>query len=102
MADAGRPALVGVKPVDRAERLHAGAHFLALGAAPSLANDQGYLTSVAFSPMLNHWIGLGFLSHGTTRHGERIRAYDPIRGRDLEVEVAPPVFFDPEGARLKC
>jgi sarcosine oxidase subunit alpha len=102
LADSGRPALVGVKPVDRGERLHAGAHFLALGAVPSFANDQGYLTSVAFSPMLDHWIGLGFLSHGATRHGERIRAYDPIRGRDLEVEVAPPVFFDPEGARLKC
>jgi glycine cleavage system aminomethyltransferase T len=28
------------------------------------ANDQGVVTSVAFSPSLNHWIGLGLLVRG--------------------------------------
>ena len=50
--------------------------------------------------MLGHAIGLGLLVRGRERHGERIRAYDPVRGADIEVEVAPPVFFDPEGTRL--
>lgn len=98
--DPDRPALIGVKPVDGAARLYGGAHFLAPGAAPSLENDQGYLTSVAYSPMLGHWIGLGFLKHGPERHGERLRAFCPIRGGDAEVEVVSPLFFDPEGARL--
>src|SRR5262249_34028932 len=59
-----RPALAGFRPVDRKARLRAGAHFLPLGAAATIENDQGYMTSVAFSPMLGHWIGLGVIAHG--------------------------------------
>jgi sarcosine oxidase subunit alpha len=81
--------------------LYAGAHFLSVGADTILGNDQGYVTSVAFSPTLGHWIGLGLLSRGPARTGERIRAYDPLRGGDVEVEVTSPIFFDPDGARLQ-
>lgn len=102
LTDPARPTLVGVRPVDRAARLRAGAHFLPCAAPASSENDQGYLTSVAFSPMLGHWIGLGLLAHGPQRWGERIRAYDPVRNGDVEVEVVSPVFYDPEGARLRC
>jgi glycine cleavage system aminomethyltransferase T len=100
LTDRLRPALIGIKPIDRTARLRAGAHFLTPGAAVSLENDQGYITSVAFSPMLNHWIGLGLLTRGPQRIGERIRVHDPLRDGDLEAEVCSPVFFDPEGARL--
>src|SRR6185369_11024800 len=51
---ADRPTLVGLKPVDRSARLRAGAHFLAPGADARLENDEGHVTSVAFSPMLGH------------------------------------------------
>jgi sarcosine oxidase subunit alpha len=95
-----RPRLVGIRPVDPAQRPRAGAHFLPLKAVATAAHDQGYLTSVAFSPTVGRWIGLGLLAHGPERHGERVRAYDPLRGGDVEVEVCPPVFVDPEGARL--
>jgi len=95
-----RPALVGFKPVDRSARLRAGAHFLALGATAAADNDEGYMTSVAFSPMLGHWVGLGVLKHGPQRIGQRARAYDPVRTGDIEVEICNPVFFDPEGTRL--
>lgn len=101
LVDPDRPALVGVKPVDRDKRLYAGAHLLSLGAEVALKNDQGYLTSVAFSPMLGHWIGLALLARGPTRMGERIRAYDPLRSGEIEVEVVAPAFFDPDGARLQ-
>ncbi len=100
LADAARPVLVGVKPVDASARLCAGAHFLAIGAKPTPDNDQGYLTSAAFSPTLGHAIGLGFLARGRERSGERIRAYDPVRGGDVVVEVVSPVFLDPEAERL--
>jgi sarcosine oxidase subunit alpha len=100
LTDPNRPALVGVKPVDPSARLYAGAHFLALGADATLENDQGYVTSVAYSPMLGTWVGLGLLARGPQRHGERIRAHSPVRGGDVEVQVVSPVFFDPEGARL--
>jgi sarcosine oxidase subunit alpha len=100
LLDADRPALVGVRPVDRNARLRAGAHFLGVGAANTIESDEGHMTSVAFSPMLGHWIGLGVLARGPQRIGERVRAYDPVRNGDVEVEICDPVFFDPEGARL--
>jgi len=101
LAHPRRATLVGVKAIDKEARFFSGAHFLARGADVSLANDQGYLTSVAFSPMLGVWIGLGLLQGGSQRWGERIRAYDPIHGSDVEVEVVSPAFFDPEGERLR-
>jgi len=96
-----RPRLVGLKAVDRSTRLRAGAHLLARGADARLENDEGHVTSVAFSPTLGQWLGLGLLKNGPKRHGERVRAYDPVRNGDVEVEVVAPVFFDPEGTRLK-
>ncbi len=95
-----RPTFVGFKPVDHAQRLRAGAHFLPLGAPAVAANDQGYMTSVAFSPTLNHWVGLGLLQRGPQRIGERVRAYDAVRDGDVEVEVCDPIFVDPERVRL--
>ncbi len=99
---ADRPTLVGLKTVDRAQRLRAGAHFIPQGAEPVARNDQGHMTSVAFSPSLGHWIGLGLLAHGPTRHGEHVRAWDPVRGGDVLVEVCDPVFYDPAGERLRA
>ena len=101
LTDANRPTLVGVKPLDPKARLYAGAHLLSLSAKPSLTTDQGYLTSVAFSPALGTWIGLGLLTRGPQRHGERIRVYDALRRSDVEVEVVSPVFIDPDGIRLR-
>ena len=101
LTDANRPALVGVKPADRESRINPGAHFLSHGAEVKLSNDEGYITSAAYSPSLGHWVGLGLLARGPHRHGERVRAYDPLRNSDVEVEVVSPVFFDPEGVRLK-
>ncbi len=95
-----RPTLVGLQPVDRRARLHAGAHFIPVGAAATIGNDEGHMTAVAHSPMLGHWIGLGLLTRGPQRIGQRVRAYDPVRNGDVEVEICNPVFFDPEGARL--
>lgn len=101
LTDPARPRLVGIRPVESGTRLRAGAHFVPRDAAATAENDQGYVTSVAFSPSLGHWVGLGFLAHGPERHGEVIRAADPLRGADVRVEVCPPCFIDPEGARLR-
>jgi sarcosine oxidase subunit alpha len=95
-----RPTLVGFRPIDRSQRLQAGAHFLAIGAKANLENDEGYMTSVAYSPSLQSSIGLGFLKNGPTRIGQHLRAYDPVRNGDVEVEVCHPVFVDPKGERL--
>jgi methylglutamate dehydrogenase subunit C len=102
LIDPKRPSLVGLKPVDSDERLRAGAHFVARGVTASPETDEGYMTSTAFSPSLGHWIGLGLLANGPQRIGERIRAYDPVRSSDIEVEVVPPVFVDSKGERLRA
>ena len=101
LVDPARPTLVGLRPIDPTERLRAGAHLLSPGAVPSSQTDEGYVTSVAFSPSLGHWIGLGLLARGPERIGERIRAYDPVRRGDIEAEIVAPVFIDPEGVRLR-
>ena len=102
LTDPNRPTLVGFKPVDRGQRLRSGAHFVGLGQPGDVEHDQGYMTAVAFSPALGHWIGLGLLARGPARIGERVRAYDPLRGGDTVVEVCETVFIDPEGERLRA
>jgi methylglutamate dehydrogenase subunit C len=102
LTDPARQVLVGLRPLNTSQRLHAGAHLLAHGAPDTLESSQGHLTSVAFSPALGHWIGLGLLTRGVERSGERLRALDPLRGAATEVQVVSPVFIDPEGARVRA
>ena len=101
LVDPNRPVVVGFRPVDRKRRIRAGAHFIRQGLEAAAQNDEGYMTSVAFSPSIGHWIGLGFLAHGPERMGEIIRACDPIRGEEYLVEVVSPIFYDPEGEKLR-
>jgi sarcosine oxidase subunit alpha len=101
LVDPDRPIFVGFKPVDRSARLRAGAHFVPEGTKPTAADDEGHMTSVAYSPMLGHWIGLGLLKRGAERIGERVRAYDPVRNGDVLVEICSPAFYDPQGERLR-
>jgi len=101
LTDPARPSLVGLRPLDREDRLRAGAHLIPKDAEAIAKHDQGYVTSIAFSPSLGHWLGLGLLARGPERHGEIVRAYDPVRGGDVLVEVRPPCFIDVEGERLR-
>lgn len=93
--------LVGLRPIDQDVILTAGAHFFVEGDPEDMAHDQGWMTSVAYSPELGHSIGLGFLKRGRDRHGERLRAFSPIRGQDVMVEVCSPHHIDPEGDRQR-
>lgn len=101
LIESKRPILVGVRPLEHDRRLRAGAHFVARDCEPNAENDQGYLTSVAFSPTLGTWIGLGLLQNGPERIGEIVRAVDPLRGDSALVEVVSPVFIDEKGERLR-
>lgn len=89
--------LVGVKPVDKSDTLSAGAHFVAPDTAPTTQNDLGWISSVCYSPHFEQHIGLGFLKGGHKRHGEIIRAWDGVRGTDVDVEIVSPHMYDPEG-----
>jgi len=99
--DPARPRLVGLRAVEPRWKFTGGSHLLPRGVAMDAAHAAGHVTSVCFSPTLGGWIGLGLLSHGPERIGERIVAASPLRGTAVEVEVCHPVFVDPEGARLR-
>ena len=94
---AARPTM----EIDTTQRLHAGAQFVPIGVTADAAHNEGYMTSVTCSPTLGCWVGLGLLTHGPERIGERIRACDPLRNREVIVEVCSPHFVDPEGGRLR-
>jgi sarcosine oxidase subunit alpha len=96
-----RQVVVGLKPVDKGRRLRSGAHIIPKGAPVGPDTDQGYVTSVCHSPMLGQWIGLGLVERGRQRIGEIVRAHDPLRGEDYDVEICSPVFYDPEGGRQR-
>ena len=66
------------------------------------ANDQGYVTSAAFSPAMGSMIGLAFLKNGHERTGERMRLVSPVTDLTVEVEVVSAHFVDPEGERLRA
>jgi sarcosine oxidase subunit alpha len=100
LTDSSRPGLIGLLPEQNTDRLRGGAHLLPPGADSVAANDEGHVSSAAFSPTLGAWIGLGFLKNGRNRHGETIRVYDPVRNGDFLARVVSPVFVDPEGTRL--
>ncbi len=96
-----REQLVGLRPVGVVKQLTAGAHLFNADAEAVRVNDQGYVTSVGYSPTLGHFLGLGFLKNGRARHGETIRMVDHLRGLDVICEVTDPVSVDPEGGRLR-
>ena len=97
-----REQLVGLKPVGAVKQLTAGAHLFNKADPAIRVNDQGYVTSVAFSPTLGHFLGLAFLKNGRARHGEVIRLVDHLRKIETLCEVCDPVFFDKDGGRARA
>ena len=97
----GREQLVGLKPLTDTP-ITAGAHLFATGAEAVRQNDQGYVTSVGYSPTLNSHLGLGFLLNGRARLGETIRLVDHLRRIDVLCTVCEPVFHDPTGEKLRA
>jgi sarcosine oxidase subunit alpha len=93
--------LMGFKPVDPRQAIAAGAHLIAKGRSATMENDEGWLTSAAYSPELQSSIALGFIKRGQERLGEVVVATDPVRARQTDVEIVSPHFVDPEGERLR-
>jgi methylglutamate dehydrogenase subunit C len=101
LVDPMRERLVGLRPVGAVKQLSAGAHIFSAGVGHVHANDQGYVTSVCFSPDVGTMIGLGFVKNGPARMGERMVVRDHVRDLTVEVEICSPVFVDPEGGRVR-
>ncbi|MCY4035021.1 MAG: sarcosine oxidase subunit alpha family protein [Hyphomicrobiales bacterium] len=100
MSDANRPSLVGVRPTDHEQRLRGGAHFVTDIANKGRIESLGWISSVADSPAVGCWIGLGYIQGGHNRIGEKVTAWYPLKDEMIEVEICDPVFVDPKGERL--
>ena len=99
MIGPAREQLVGL----RAEQpFGAGAHLFNPGERVHREQDQGYVTSVGWSPTLGCWLGLAFLKDGRARHGSQVRLVDHMRKTDVLCTVCDPVFHDREGVALRA
>ncbi len=96
-----REQLVGLRPSGAVKLLTSGAHLFEAEAEANRENDQGYITSVGWSPSLGANLAMGFLKNGRARHGEVVRMVDHLAGVETLCEVTDPVVFDPEGGRTR-
>ena len=92
-----RPQLVGIKPVDPSHVFRSGAHILNKGAAATLENDQGYVTSSCYSPHLKTTIGLALVADGPNRHGEDVQIWNALKNEYCAGVLCSPAFITPDG-----
>ncbi|HST73465.1 MULTISPECIES: sarcosine oxidase subunit alpha family protein [Kocuria] len=96
-----RKQLVAVLPTDPAFRLPEGAQLVKAGtpitpqAAP--VPMEGYVTSSYRSAALGRTFALALVKGGRARIGETLQA--PLDGTLVDVVIAEPVLYDPEGNR---
>ena len=102
MNEAGDLNIIGLRPVDPKDTIPAGAHLMNADGEISAKTDQGYVTSAAYSPVLECSIGLAFLKGGADRMGEILRVVNPLEGSETRAEVVSAHFVDPEGERLRA
>ena len=100
LVDKNRQCVVGIRPCDVTDKIRAGSHLLKRGDAPSMAADQGYISSVAWSPMLNMWLGLALLANGRERHGEVVKIFDGVRNIHMYGVICDPMHYDRENKKL--
>jgi heterotetrameric sarcosine oxidase alpha subunit len=100
LSDKRRQCIVGIRAVNKSDRIRAGSHLLRKDDRPSMANDQGYISSVAWSPMSDQWVGLALLANGRERHGEIVTIFDGLRDSQMSGEICDPVHYDRENKKL--
>ncbi|MGR3378866.1 sarcosine oxidase subunit alpha family protein [Salipiger abyssi] len=94
--------LVGLMPLDPAQKLPAGAHLFEPGADRTTESDLGWITSACWSPHLGSHIALGFVAEGEARMGSALVAANPLESQEVALRVVSAHFVDPEGERLRA
>jgi sarcosine oxidase, subunit alpha len=92
-----RKQLVGLK-TRGGELLEEGAQVAAMAGQRPPMELVGHVTSAYASSALKAPIALALIAAGRARLGQTL--YVPMPGRDIEVEVTSPIFYDPKGERL--
>jgi len=94
-----REQLVGFFPVNKNQTFDAGTIVC------EKDNIEGFgigrITSVTHSPELGHWIGIGFVKGGKEKWKNTVLiGSDPVRNKQMELQVVSPHMIDPEGKRM--
>jgi heterotetrameric sarcosine oxidase alpha subunit len=100
LADAARPSLVGLEPIDGVTPIPAGAQLVDDPRVPPPVPMLGHVTSPTYSPTLGRPIALALLKGGIARKGETVVAAAPLDGSFVAARVVEAVFHDPAGERL--
>src|SRR5258707_7858122 len=98
MKSANRKQLVGLRTRNAGTVIEEGAQVAAKAGQRPPMELIGHVTSSYASSVLGYPIALALVAGGRARMGQTL--YVPMPGRDLEVEVTSPVFYDPSGARI--
>ncbi len=93
-----RKQLVGLLTRDPQRVLEEGAQIVPAGQRSAPEAAIGHVTSSYYSPTLGRSIALALLVGGRARMGETL--YVAMPEGDIPVQVASPVFYDPQGSRL--
>jgi sarcosine oxidase subunit alpha len=101
LAAADRKHIVGLVPLDGKSPIPRGAQLVGDANAPLPNPILGHVTANCHSPTLGKPIALALLKNGRALIGECFHATSPLAGVTVPVIVTDPVFFDPEGARVR-
>jgi len=96
-----RDQLIGLRPLDPLKQIISGAHLFEVEDISERKNDQGYVTSMCYSPSTKTVIAQAFLRNGRARLGSKVKMVDHLSGVETICEVCDLVFFDPAGGRLR-
>ena len=94
-----RLQLVGVRPLDRSQRLRNGMQIVER-ASPT--TSLGYITSSTPATADGSWLGLALVSGGTARTGAQLLGVSPIHDARVRLQLVSPHMFDPENARVRA
>ncbi len=94
-----RLQLVGVRPLERTQRLRNGVQLVAPQAPTT---SLGYVTSSTPGVELDGWVGLALVVGGRQRLGQRLIGTSPIHDEASEIEIVSPHMLDPENVRVRA
>ena len=100
LREKGRRQLVGLSVIDAQARIPPGCQVAESGDMRPAA-PLGHVTSFCYSPTLDRAIALALVENGRARTGQTVYLTSPVIGLAMAAEIVPPVFYDPEGTRLR-
>ena len=95
----GRKQLVGLLTEDPKTVLQEGAQIVIDPKQPIPMRMIGHVTSSYWSEALGRSIAMALVEDGRARMDQSF--YVPMPGHDITVKVVTPIFYDPQGERLK-